>query len=288
VRVDGDFKTWELARCIKQIFPNQEHPVRRNIEFFIGFRNKIEHRYEKLLASVVAGKCQSLIMNYEQVLVDTFSADEGLADTLRFPVFLSSLSDSAVEALKETHKQLPKRLTRYVEEYDEMLGDEVRNDYRYDFRVLLIPQTGPRTVADVAMRFVRIEELPDEQRGQIEEVRTIVRDRQVPVSNIDKHRPGAVCARVSETLGVKFSPSSDHVRAWKHYRVRPESDSTSRARTVARYCVWDEAHGDYVYTDAWIRKLATELADREAFRQVVGHYPVPLPDTQSDLAPSGW
>ena len=166
-----------------------------------------------------------------------------------------------------------------------MLADDLRSDYRYDFRVLLIPQTGPRTEADVAMRFVRLEDLPDEQQGQLEEVRTIVRDRRVPVSNIDRHRPGAVCAKVSETLGVRFAASSDHVRAWKHYRVRPESGAANPTGTDARYCVWDEAHGDYVYTDAWIRKLATELADRGKFLEVIGHDPVPLPDTQTELAP---
>jgi hypothetical protein len=285
IRIDGDFKTFELARCIKQAYPNQEHPVRRNVEFFIGFRNKIEHRYETLLESVVAGKCQSLIMNYERLLVEIFGAKEGLAERLRFPVFLSSLSDEAVEALKETHKRLPKRLTKYVDEYDAMLADDVRSDYRYDFRVLLIPQTGPRTDTDVAMRFVRLEDLPEEQRGQLEEVRTIVRERQVPVSNIDRHRPGAVCAKVSETLGVRFTPSSDHVRAWKYYGVRPESGAANQTRTDGRFCVWDEAHGDYVYTNAWIRKLATELADREKFSEVIGHDPIPLPDTQTDLAP---
>jgi hypothetical protein len=63
-------------------------------------------------------------MNYERLLVATFSEREGLADSLRFPVFLSSLSDDAVEALKETHKRLPKRFTRYVDEYDAMLADE--------------------------------------------------------------------------------------------------------------------------------------------------------------------
>jgi len=215
-------------------------------------------------------------MNYERMLVDTFGASEGLADRLRFPVFLTSLSEEGVEALKETHKRLPKRLTRYVEEYDGMLSDNVREDSRYDFRVLLIAQTGPRTEADVAMRFVRAEDLPEEQRGQLEEIRTIVRDRQVPVSNVDKHRPGTVCARVRETLGVRFNPSSDHVRAWKHYRVRPESGAENHTRTDPRYCVWDEAHGDYVYTDAWIRKLTTELADRENFRAVIGHDPTAL------------
>jgi hypothetical protein len=130
------------------------------------------------------------------------------------------------------------------------------------------------------MRFVRLEDLPEEQRGQLEEVRTIIRDRHVPVSNIDRHRPGAVCSRVSETLGVRFTPSSDHVRAWKHYGVRPESGSADPTRTDSRYCVWDSAHGDYVYTDAWIRKLTTELADRAKFREVVGHDAIALPDVQ--------
>ena len=286
IRVDGEFKTWELSRCVRELFPNHDHPVRRNVEFFIGFRNKIEHRYEKLLESVVAGKCQSLIMNYEQALVDTFGEREGLADRLRFPVFLSSLSDDAVGALKETHKRLPKRLTNYVEEYDAMLTNDVRDDYRYEFRVFLIPQTGPKTEADVAMRFVRLEDLPEEQRDQLEEVRTVVRDRQVPVSNVDKHRPGYVCAKISETLGIKFTASSDHVHAWKHYKVRPPSGAADRARTDARYCVWDEAHGDYVFTDAWIRHLIDELRDPEKFIQVIGHAPRPLPDIQTDLAPA--
>ena len=212
---------------------------------------------EQLLESVVAGTCQSLIMNYEQVLVDTFGDEEGLAGRLRFPVFLSTLTGSAVSALKETHKRLPKRLTKYVEEYDAMLTDEVRDDYRYEFRVYLIPQTGPKTKADVAMRFVRLEDLPEEQQDQLENVRTIVRDRHVPVSNVGNHRPGYVCAKVREALGVKFSPSSDHVRAWKHYKIRPASGAANPTRTVAKYSVWDEAHGDYVYTDAWIRRSRT-------------------------------
>src|SRR3954462_9591000 len=92
-KLDGEFMTWDLARCIREVFPNQNHPVRRNVEFFIGFRNKIEHRYEQLLESVIAGKAQSLIMNYEQMLVETFGEKESLADRLRFPVFLTSLTD---------------------------------------------------------------------------------------------------------------------------------------------------------------------------------------------------
>jgi hypothetical protein len=137
------------------------------------------------------------------------------------------------------------------------------------------------------MRFLRIEDLPDEQRGQLEQVRTIVRDRQVPVANADTHRPTYVCGKVSEVLGVKFTPSHDHVQAWKHYAVRPPATAANPTRTKSQYCVYDDAHSDYVFTDAWINLLTTELRDPARFREVIGHAPVPLPDIRTDLVPVG-
>jgi hypothetical protein len=86
-----------------------------------------------------------------------------------------------------------------------------------------VQQTGPKTDADVSMRFVRFDDLTDEERSKLEQVQTIVREKEVPVANIGRHKPGAVCERVSEVLGVKFTASSDHARAWKHFKVRPPS-----------------------------------------------------------------
>ena len=44
-RVDGDFKHWELSECVQQSFKDQNSAVRKNLEFFIKLRNKIEHRF---------------------------------------------------------------------------------------------------------------------------------------------------------------------------------------------------------------------------------------------------
>ena len=271
---DGEFRTWELATCLKEQFPNANDPIRRNVEFFIGFRNKIEHRYEQLLGTVIGGKCQSLILNYEETLTKLFGRDEGLAEDLRFPVFLTSLTGGAVDALKQTYKQLPKRLTRFIEEHDAALDEQVTNDYRYDFRVLLIPQTGPKREADVAMRFVRIDELPDKQRSDLEIVQTIVREKQVPVQNVGRFKPSDVSREVEKALGIKFTASSDHVRAWRYYKVRPPNGDERPERTKAQYCVYDEPHGDYVYTDAWVKHLIKEMSDPKTFEKVIGHAPV--------------
>jgi len=222
-------------------------------------------------------------MNYEQMLIDAFGEKESLADRLRFPVFLTALTDGAVAALKEVHKRLPKRLTKYVSDYDESLTGDVRDDHRYEFRVYLVQQTGPKTDADASMRFVRYDDLTEEERAKLEQVQTIVREKQVPVSNAGNHKPGDVCRAVSEVLGVRFTPSSDHVRAWKHYEIRPETGAAHPERTDARYCVYDEPHHDYVYTDAWTTKLTTELSDPEKFEEVIGHAPIALPDAHTDM-----
>lgn len=64
---------------------------------------------------------------------------------------------------------------------DAALPEEVQDNYRYDFRVLLRPQTGPKTDGDTVVRFVREDEMSDEQRKARDVVQTIVRRKRVPV-----------------------------------------------------------------------------------------------------------
>jgi hypothetical protein len=277
-RVDGEIKTWDLARCLREAFPSQPSAVRANVEFFVKIRNKIEHRYEQLLAAALAGKTQAHVLNYEETLTDWFGLEEGLGDSLRFPVFMSSLTPDAVKALKATHRKLPKKLNAFIREHDAALPSEVAEDWRYDFRVLLLPQTGPKTESDAVMRFVREDEMTEEQRRARDVVQTIVRNRSVSVQNKGRHKPGTVAKLVSQQLGVKFSPFGHHVAAWKHYKVRPEKDAARPELTDDRYCVWDEPHSDYLYTHAWVKKLIKDLADPETFETVTGKAPTLLPE----------
>jgi hypothetical protein len=270
-KVDGEPKTWELKRCLQEVF-GTEDPVRRNVEFFIRLRNRIEHRYEELLATVIAGKVQAHVLNFETTLVVLFGSKEGMGDTLRFPVFLSSLTPDAVDVLKKTYKQLPKRMTSFIREYDAAQPEPVQSDYRYDFRVLLLPQTGPKTEADAVMRFVREEEMTQQQKDVVQ---TIVRNRPVAVQNKGKYKPSAVAQKVQDALRVRFRVS-DHTQAWKHYEVRPPAGAQRPELTDDRYCIWDEPHGDYLYTDPWVKKLVRDLGDPDTFEFVTGSKPVTL------------
>lgn len=41
--------------------------------------------------------------------------------------------------------------------------------------------------------------------------------------------------------------------------MRPKSGDPHPERTRPEYCVYDDVHEDYVYTNAWIEMLAREL-----------------------------
>ena len=86
----------------------------------------------------------------------------------------------------------------YVHDYDAALDPEIAGDDAYDFRVYLIPKLGPKTEADIAMTFVRLEELAPEQRDEVEKAMMIIREKQVPIANLDALLPGQAsnaCAR---------------------------------------------------------------------------------------------
>jgi hypothetical protein len=53
--------------------PEQARP-RQNIEFFIGLRNKVEHRCQDVLLVATAGMAYAYVINYETEMVARFGA----------------------------------------------------------------------------------------------------------------------------------------------------------------------------------------------------------------------
>ena len=69
ILVDGERKAWELSECIKK-YQKLTEPVKKNIEFFIKLRNKVEHRHieKNEINTLIFGECQALLYNYENKL----------------------------------------------------------------------------------------------------------------------------------------------------------------------------------------------------------------------------
>jgi hypothetical protein len=74
IRVDGDPKHWDLSECLKQYYLGDNPAPRKNLEFLIGLRNKIEHRHLPELDPSLYGECQAALLNLEEIIVKTFGA----------------------------------------------------------------------------------------------------------------------------------------------------------------------------------------------------------------------
>lgn len=131
------------------------------------------------------------------------------------------------------------------------------------------------------MILVKLDELDPEQRTAIDQALTIVRDKQVPVANLDKYIATEVAREVSKRLGHPFTVT-EHTACWKHYGVRPPAGGKDKPEaTDAKYCVWDRIAERHVYTRAWVNKLAADLSDRATFTTVGGHEPRPTPTAEN-------
>jgi hypothetical protein len=58
---------------------------------------------------------------------------------------------------------------------------------------------------------------------------------------------------------AKFVPSYHHARACLFYKVRPAPGDPHPAKTDTRFCHYDAAHKDYVFTEQWVTFLKSEL-----------------------------
>ena len=257
----GEDAGWDLRDLVAIHLPNAQDPVRRNIEFFIGLRERIEHRLTprqlRALETVVSGKALAYLRDFDSYLVGEFGDRQSLGSSLRFPVFLSSLARDAPEVLHDTYRKVPAQARKFIESFDADTSEDVRLDPAYDFKVYLVPKSAGGPAADLAMEFVRLEDLTPDQREHVRAGTVLIRDRHVEVANVDRLRPSEVVEKVRATwpdFNLYY-----HTLAYRFYKVRPKGNSEHPDATDTRYCFFDVVHRDYTYTQAWVEKLQSEL-----------------------------
>lgn len=134
---------------------------------------------------------------------------------------------------------------------------------------------------DRALSFVRSDDLTPEQRevltslGQTGHV--LVREQIRPVASAGKMKPATVAARIPERIPFKFSVYSHFPRAWQTLRCRPKTGASRPERTDERYCLYDDPHGDYLYTPAFVEKVVGETNTKEKFEAFLRLAAVPKP-----------
>lgn len=275
IRIDGDPKHWDLAECLKRHYGSKHPPTRKNLEFLIGLRNKIEHRHLPELDASLYGECQASLLNLEEMLVDNFGDKYALMEQLAVSLQFSSIVPSEKrKAARSLATGAAKTVREYIEKFRGDLNSTVLNSMKYSFNVFLVPKVSNREkVSDVAVEFIKVDEASEEELERLEKLNVLIKEKKIPIANLDLYKPSQVMAKVNAISTYKITINS-HASAWRFFEVRPDTGSANPSQCKPEFCVYDDAHKDYLYTQGWVNKCIEIFSNSEKFIEITGREPV--------------
>ncbi|MBC7630541.1 DUF3644 domain-containing protein [Aeromicrobium sp.] len=270
---NGEKQSWDLGTCLKKEFPDDQDPVRANVELFIGLRNKIEHRFQEAFIMETSAYAHALVLNFEAELVKRFSAEFSLGKQLRFPIFVQSLTPEGIKEQKALRRQLPLSARNYITKFEAKFDPSILEDERFIYRVMLTPVKGPKTDADTAFTFVRMDELTaEDQRDLMNKKGTaVVIEKLRSVALKDEVLPKPAAKAVEALIPFRFN-----VHDFTKMRYRHEVGGRNGKRMAHSrddYCVWIASTRNWVYTPKYIKKCADELQTADAYIAALGKVP---------------
>lgn len=242
-----------------------------NLRYFLRLRNRIAHRYLPALDAPTAGHAQSMLINFENLLVQEFGTEAALGDELYLPLQIGKFQREP--ELKRIQAQLPLDVIEFLDRERREVPEEILGDTRYCMRIFFVPTTANRErSADAAVTFVNPNEVSEELIAALPHATVVTKSKRVAVASDDLMRPTEIVEQVSKRLKVRFTMDT-HTRSWKHFKVRPQYGSGEPEATDQLYCRYDKLMQGYGYTSAWIEKLVTDLSDEDFYAQLVGRSP---------------
>jgi hypothetical protein len=267
-KIDGEPKHWELKECLQQFYKAEHPAVRKNLEFFIGLRNKVEHRSLAQLDPEIFGECQAMLLNFESLLVSEFGDRFAIRGGLTFALQFARSVPKAQPAGKS--QKAFKGVKQYVDSFRTSLSTDVLSDLEFSFKVFLVPKIGNHAAKDaVAVEWVKYDASKPEDMRQYEKVVAMIKPKEVLVANLGLIKATQVAKDVAARLGKPFT-NYDHKLCYEHFHIRPPSSATDPSSCNSEFCVYDALHRDYGYKPEWVEFLAQKLGDAATFDAIIG------------------
>lgn len=275
-RIDGEPKHWDLSECLARYYKAATTPERKNLEFLVGLRNKIEHRHLPELDASLYGECQAALLNLEELLVATFGAKYALADYLAVSLqFSTVVPPEKKKAARALAINKAKSVKAYIEDFRGNLPNAVLNSMKYSYNVFLVPKVANRaSAADAAVEFIKVNEASPEELKRLEKLNVLIKEKKIPIANLDLYKPSVVVQRINQECRHVVTQNA-HSAAWRHFKVRPSYGVAAPEQCRSEYCVYDEAHRDYLYTQAWVNKCIQAFSSADTFKEITGRAPEP-------------
>lgn len=211
ILIDGRAKvlgTWELVHLA--LGDDEHRAVRANIDFFLKLRNQIAHCYLLALDTEIAGEAQSMLLNFEELLLAEFGKEATLGEQLAVPLQLSGFrSDGSLLSLRKAQARLPVNVADFLSQHRAGVDDEVRTSSKYCLQVFFVPVAANRErSADSVVRFVPPDEVTPELEAQLTNTTVVTKRKITPVVSADLLKPKEVVNLVDERLPHRFTMST--------------------------------------------------------------------------------
>lgn len=225
---------------------------------------------------LIFGECQALLYNFENTLIALFGREYALNESLVYSLQLSHLRTKEQEvASKAALSKDLQDILSYVESYRSTLSEEIFASQEYSIKLLQIPRISNTSRSDLAIEFVRWDELSEEDREAYQKITTIIKDQRIRIeaANAGKLKPSDVVTRVKDAIpGIGFSMYT-HTCLYKLLGIRPPSNADDPFDTNPAYCHYDEVHNDYVYQVSWPELIINLLqSGRMSVQQIHSAY----------------
>lgn len=226
--IDGDEKAWELRHCIDKYWPN-ESPIKSNLIFLIGLRNKIEHRDLPLIELKVAGHCQSCINNFEQILINEFGHEHALNKNITLALQLSR-SHEQMSALNNIQLYV-EPIYQYIDKFEDQLPNDFLKSPEYRISYFLTPKISNHKTTST----VTIEILTSQADDVSNYDKVMIKEKEK-----NKLKPKQIVALMHKEGFKKFT-INHHTKLWQ----------AKKAKKNSSYGVQLQDSSWYWY-DAWI------------------------------------
>jgi hypothetical protein len=275
VEIDGRPKVLDTRGLMSLAIPDERYvAVRANLDFFLGLRKLVAHRYLPALDVAITAEAQAMLLNFEVFITENFGPEARLGDRVSVPLQIAGFRDRAWhDSLKQAQAQLPTDVVEFLNGHRLELPEEIVRSSEYALQVFFVPVAANRErAADAVVHFLRPEEVPEALAEELQQIAVVTKPRRVAVASGDLLRPSEVVNLVAERLPFRFTMDA-HTRAWRYFGVRPSSKSAEPAATDQRYCQYDRLMRGYGYTRAWVEHLVDELSNPQTYEAVVGIAP---------------
>lgn len=256
--VDDRGKSLVLSQMLNREDCPLSAPIKKNLLDLKEIRDQVEHLILGTADLRWSGLFQANCLNFDKTIRALFGEKLTLSNDLSLALQFAKPSIDQLSSLMTY--DVPADIAALDARLQDGVSENILNDIEYQFRVVYTLDASARSHAH--FHFVK----PDSEDGQkIHNVlaRKVASDEDYPLRVKD------VIDQVKDRSGQAFN-RTDHQKAWKLFRVRPNSGAAQPENTDKRYCIYHRVHKDYTYSPEWVDRLVEEVSDPEKLAQIRG------------------